>query len=264
MDHKAIGVFDSGVGGLTVLRALHRAVPNESFTYLGDTARLPYGTKSKETIKRYLVQNISFLLKQGVKAIVVACNSASSVLARDYWSGIPIYSVITPGSLAASQASQNRHIGVMGTRATVESGSYVKALRHIDTNIKTYQQACPLLVPLVEEGWERETVTRTVLSHYLTASLLQKIDTLILGCTHYPILKPIIGELLGESIHLVDSADIMARTIRADLHNGKILPSLAVTGTTKIWTTDLSMAFKEVAQRILGPMPVTEWCLADL
>ncbi len=259
----AIGIFDSGIGGLTVLKALREAIPEESFLYLGDTARLPYGTKSPRTIRHYLAQNIGFLRELGVKAIVVACNSASSVLDSDRWDGLPIYGVILPGAAKAAAATRNRRVGVLGTRATVESGAYARALRALDPGLAVVQQACPLLVPLVEEGWEAEPVTRTVLARYLAYPLEQKIDTLILGCTHYPVLKPMIQEVAGADIRLVDSARAVAHRVRDDLQRG-LFPAADREPSTRIWTTDLSDAFRQVGTRILGPCPVEGWRLADL
>ena len=258
-----IGIFDSGVGGLTVLKALKKELSHESFIYLGDTARLPYGSKSPRTIQHYLKQNIRFLEKPGVKALVVACNSASSVLEGDFWDGIPIYGVIIPGAREALRVTKNRHIGVLGTRATVESGAYIAALREQDAHIKVTQQACPLLVPLVEEGWTEDPVTIQVLERYLRTPLHAGVDTLILGCTHYPVLKKAIATIVGPHINLVDSAQVIAHQLRNDLLSGKIAPELGP-GTTHIWTTDANHAFQEVGQQILKPLHIDEWGLADI
>lgn len=258
-----IGIFDSGIGGLTVLKALKGQLEDESFTYLGDTARLPYGSKSPRTIRHYLEQNIRFLEGPGVKALVVACNSASSVLNEDYWDGIPIYGVIKPGSTAALRVTRNGHIGVLGTRATVESGAYVTALREMDPKIKITQQACPLLVPLVEEGWVKDSVTNQVLERYLKEPLNAGVDTLILGCTHYPVLKDSIAAIVGPDIKLVDSAEVITEQLGADLLSGKISPERGP-GTTHIWTTDTNHAFQEVGRSILEPLHIDEWGLADI
>lgn len=259
----AIGIFDSGIGGLTVLKALRRALPEESFIYLGDTARLPYGTKSSRTIRHYLAQNIRFLRGLGVKAIVVACNSASSVLDSDRWENLPVYGVIVPGAANAAAATRNRRIGVLGTRATVGSGAYVRALAALDSSLHVIQQACPLLVPLVEEGWEGESVTRIILARYLESPLRQEIDTLILGCTHYPVLKPAIQSLVSPEIRLVDSAEAVARGVCDDLERGLFAAADQVP-MTQIWTTDLSDAFRSVGERILGSLRVNDWRLADI
>jgi len=257
----AIGIFDSGIGGVTVLRALKEALPNESFVYLGDTARLPYGTKSAETIRRYLHQNISFLLRQNVKAIVVACNTASTVLEQDHWDGLPIYGVIKPGALAAVSVSKGR-ICVLATRATVNSGAYVKAIHALKPEAHVIQQPCPLLVPLVEEGWHSDPITREILSRYLQGPLAEGVDTLILGCTHYPVLKSDIADLAGKEVALVDSAEAIADMLHDDLAQGRIPASIQT--RTVIWTTDINPAFREVGEQILAPFSVDEWRQADI
>ncbi len=259
----SIGIFDSGVGGLTVLRELRHRLPGESFVYLGDTARLPYGAKSARTIKRYLAQNVAFLEEVGVKAIVVACNSASTALAAEQWGGTPIYGVIQPGARAAATATRNRKVGVLGTRATVQSGAYRAAIQAIDPRIETIEQACPLLVPLVEEGWEDDPITRQVLTRYLEPVLARGVDALILGCTHYPVLKGAIRTLAGDGVRLIDSAEAIAERIEADLAAGAIRPDRA-SGAIRIWTTDLNPAFQRVGRRILTPYDAGEWSLADL
>ena len=259
----SIGIFDSGVGGLTVLKALRQALPSESFVYLGDTARLPYGSKSAETIRRYLAQNMRFLQNLGVKAVVVACNSASTVLAGDVWDALPVYGVIRPGARQACSVTRNRRIGVLGTAATIQSGAYPEALREFDTAVFAVQQPCPLLVPLVEEGWEGDSVTREVLKRYLHNPLSQNVDTLILGCTHYPVLKTLIAEIAGPDVCLVDSAEAVARQLGDDLNTGKVAASDG-TGSTQIWTTDTGPSFQAVGRRILEPFRVGEWHSADI
>ncbi|MDJ0839447.1 MAG: glutamate racemase [Acidobacteriota bacterium] len=258
-----IGIFDSGIGGLTVLCALKKVLPSESFNYLGDTARLPYGSKSPETIRRYLSQNIDFLEHQGVKALVVACNSASTVLREEHWAGRPIYGVIGPGSKKALDMTRNGRIGILGTRATVTSGAYVDALNAMEPEVYAVQQECPLLVPLVEEGWIDDPVTRQVLQRYLEAPLAEGVDTLILGCTHYPVLKPLVRELVGDSVALVDSAEAIAQLILADLSSGRIIHA-DEPPRTRIWTTDIGKTFRSVGEHILHPFSIDEWNLADL
>ena len=260
---SAIGIFDSGIGGLTVLKALKEALPGESFHYLGDTARLPYGSKSPESIRRYLHQNLSFLKGLGVKAVVVACNSASTVLDQEFWNGIPVYGVIEPGARRAAELTRSGRVGVLGTRATVESQAYLKALLTLDPGIAPLQQACPLLVPLVEEGWIYDDVTRQILARYLQPLLAAQIDTLILGCTHYPVLKAMIAEIMGDKVCLVDSARVIADQLSRDLDSGKI-PAAGKGNGTKIWATDLCETFQTVGHRILGPFTIDEWHLADL
>lgn len=257
-----IGIFDSGIGGLTVLRALREALPDEAFLYLGDTARLPYGTKSPETITRYLSQNVGFMRKRGVKALVVACNTASSVLKEDAFQGIPVFGVIKPGSLAAIRVSKGKKIGVLGTTTTVGSGAYEKALKELDPLVNVVQKACPLLVPLVEEGWETDPITREVLKRYLQEPLAKDVDTLILGCTHYPVLKPVIESLVGDRIGMVDSATEVAEQIKADIDKGRIAKGNG--RELVVMTTDVSPAFKEVGTRILGPYQPDQWLWADM
>lgn len=259
----AIGIFDSGIGGLTVLRALRRAMPDESFCYLGDTARLPYGTKSPETIYRYLKQNVSFLQALGVKALVVACNSASSVLDRHDWEGIPIYGVIEPGAAAATADGEVKRVLVLGTAATVRSGAYPAALKKQNPDLVVRQQACPLLVPLVEEGWQDDPITEQILRRYLEAPLTENPDAVILGCTHYPVLKQVVARICGPDVRLIDSAEVMAELLVGALAEGRI-PKAVNPATTKIWTTDSSEDFRRVGARILEPFDVNTWLPADI
>lgn len=257
----AIGIFDSGIGGLTVLRALEEALPQEAFVYLGDTARLPYGSKSPETIRRYLTQNISFLLEQNVKALVVACNTASTVLHEDVWAGLPIYGVIRPGARNAVAATKGR-IGILGTRATVNSNAYVDAIHALAPEVETVQQACPLLVPLVEEGWQEDPVTVQVVDRYLAAPLAAGVDTLILGCTHYPVLKRMIAAAAGPAVTLIDSAEAIAQLLHDDLSAGRI--PRAARPRAEVWTTDANPYFRQVGERILAPFSVDTWRHADI
>lgn len=264
-DNRPIGLFDSGIGGLTVLNSLMTALPGESFTYLGDTARLPYGSKSSDTIEKYLKQNIQYLLSQGIKAVVVACNSASTVLLRkkiDY--PLPIYNVIQPGASVALAATQNKRIGVLGTRATVAAQSYCRALHDLDQTVVVYQQACPLLVPLVEEGLESDPLTHLIIYRYLSPLLTCQIDTLIMGCTHYPALREGISRVVGPNVTLVDSATAIANEIKKDLEKGRLFAS-SERPKLRILTTDLTPGFAEVAARlmrphIIPPLEATDLC----
>jgi len=258
-----IGIFDSGIGGLTVLRALRHVLPSESYNYLGDTARLPYGSKSPETISRYLVQNIDFLKHLGVKALVVACNSASTVLEEDQGLGMPIYGVIRPGARRALATTRTGRIGILGTRATVLSGAYPAAIHALDPKAEVFQQACPLLVPLVEEGWIDDPVTRLVAQRYLACLKEARVDVIVLGCTHYPVVKTLIAELLDESVQLVDSAIAISDMIRADLASGRIKHA-DEPGRTRVWTTDVGETFQRVGKMILDPFTIDEWNLADI
>ncbi|WP_407062918.1 glutamate racemase [Chloracidobacterium aggregatum] len=200
-DARPIGIFDSGVGGLTVYRALRARLPQESFVYLGDTARIPYGTRSPETVCAYARQDAAFLLACGVKLIVIACNTASSV-ALDLLqanSPVPVVGVIEPGARQAAAVTRCGHIGVIGTEATMASAAYPRAIRRIAPAVRVTSQSCPLFVPLVEEGWAQHPVTATVAAEYLTPLREAEVDTLVLGCTHYPVLEDVIRRVMGKA-----------------------------------------------------------------
>src|ERR1700751_158119 len=215
-DPRPIGVFDSGIGGLTVVKALRELLPNEDINYLGDTARVPYGPKSPETVKRYAVELAEILVRKNAKALVVACNTVSSVALPMLMTkfSAPVVGVIEPGARAALQATRNRHIGVIGTRATSRSGAYEKALRATDNNVRVSSRACPLLVPLIEEGLLEDDVTDRVIVRYLEPLLADGIDTLVLGCTHYPLLSTAIARALRGEITLVESAENCATALQ--------------------------------------------------
>ena len=256
MDGRPIGVFDSGVGGLTVFKALESALPAESFVYLGDTARVPYGPKSKETVIRYGIEAARFLRKQDVKMLVVACNTVSSV-AIDAVAGeahVPVVGVILPGARRAILLSKGGRIGVIGTRATVLSEAYPRAILAENAKAEVFSQACPLFVPLAEEGWTEHDVTRRVAEEYLASLREAGVDTLVLGCTHYPLLRRVIGEAMGPSVVLVDSADAVAEEVREWLARDRTIA--APEGERKIasrfYVTDAPGPFQAVAERILG------------
>lgn len=253
-----IGIFDSGIGGLTVLRALKEQMPKESFLYLGDTARLPYGTKSPSTIRQYLEQNVAFLLKCGVKAVVVACNSASSVLKKDDDFGVPVIDVIIPGARKAVTVTKSKRIGVIGTRATIMARGYVQALQMFGS-YHIFQQACPLLVPLVEEGMIDDPITNLIVYRYLSPLIRENIDTLILGCTHYPILKESIRKVVGKNIEIVDSAHATAERLYHHLETMRLRPTTSTTeGKVTIMVTDDSPIFKATADMILAPIKIDD------
>ena len=249
----AIGVFDSGVGGLTVLRAITDAMTRENLMYLGDTARVPYGSKSGETVIRYAIEVADFFVERGVKAIVVACNTTSAmaleVLRARY--PVPILGVVEPGARAALRASRRRRIGVIGTEATVESGAYARSLRAIDPDVEIFTRACPLFVPLAEEGWVANDVARRAVAVYLASLRKSGIDTLILGCTHYPLLREAIGEYLGPSVRLVDSAEETARELRR-LLAGEGLGRNRGRGSASFFVTDSAERFLRVGERFYG------------
>ncbi|HSV06880.1 MAG TPA: glutamate racemase [Candidatus Binatus sp.] len=249
----AIGIFDSGVGGLTVLHALLEVLPREDLVYLGDTGRYPYGTKSAETVTRFSIENVEFLAEKGLKLLVVACNSASAValdaLTRR-WT-FPVLGVIEPGARAAVARTRNGRVGVIGTDATIASGAYTRALRALRPTLEIYTRPCPLLVPLAEEGWLDGPVPRGVAETYLATLGKSGIDTLILGCTHYPLLRPLIAEVMGPDVTLVDSAEETARAAAALLAERQ-LARAAGTGSTSFFVTDVPDRFIRIGQRFLG------------
>ncbi len=254
---KPIGVFDSGIGGLTVVKELMRQLPGEDIVYLGDTAHLPYGTKSAATIVRFSLDNILFLLKQNVKLIVIACNSASSLALdaiRQHFR-IPVIGVIEPGVRQAAKLTRTKYVGVIGTRATIKSKAYENQIKRIDPAIKVISQACPLFVPLVEEGWLNQSATNTIAKRYL--DLLSKrnkrMDTLILGCTHYPLLKSTIRRILGNGIKLVDSTQQVVKEVSQILQKeGRANNNPQVSRRHKFYVTDDPDEFAYQAVRFLG------------
>ena len=250
-----IGIFDSGIGGLTVVRRIHETLPREDLVYLGDTARVPYGTKSPETVIRFACEDTAFLRAQQVKAVVVACNTAAAwalaILQREFQ--LPIFGVIGPGAMAALARSRTRRIGVIATQATIRSEAYRRCIEQSDPRARVVARACPLLVPLVEEGWDRHPVTRAVLGEYLAPMLREDIDTLVLGCTHYPLLKPAIQEVAGRSIHLIDSAESCAEHVRDGLAKLDLLSvNRRRLGRIIPYVTDDVERFRAMAARFLG------------
>ena len=249
-----IGVFDSGVGGLTVVRAIERLLPQETVIYFGDTARVPYGSKSPETVIRFALEDASFLASKRVKMIVVACNTASSVslpALREKFS-VPITGVIEPGARTAVEATHNGSVGVIGTLGTIGSGAYQKALRAAGSGVgMVVAQPCPLLVPLVEEGWLDGDITRMVVERYAAPLVREHVDTLVLGCTHYPLLKPVLGQVMGPEVTLVDSAEATACEVRDRLADRDLLADDAV-AEGGFYVSDIPLKFQEIAQRFLG------------
>jgi glutamate racemase len=254
MNEKPIGVFDSGIGGLTVVRALHRRLPHENIVYFGDTARVPYGPKSPLVVREYAAQDTDFLLGHNVKMVVVACNTVSAV-ALDIVkkrAGVPIVGVIFPGAAAAAAATRRKRIGVMGTVATVQSGAYVHALRQIDPAIETFSQACPLLVPLAEEGWIDHKVTQMVAKEYLFPLTLEKVDTLILGCTHYPVLRGAIQGAVDPRVTLIDSGEEVSGEVERVLGEHRLANTSKQAPNLQFYVSDLPARFSEVGERFLG------------
>ena len=250
-----IGVFDSGVGGLTGFQALERALPDESLVYLGDTARVPYGRKSQETVVRFALEATRFLKRRGVKMLVVACNSASSLALEAVTgeAGLPVLGVIEPGARRAVECSKTGSIGVIGTRATVETGTYTRAIRALRSDARVTARPCPLFVPLAEEGWTDDEIARRVAERYLEPFRQAGIDTLVLGCTHYPLLSGVIGEVMGDGVRLVDSAGSVAQEVRERLADDSGLAAAPAGGVEhQFFVTDAPEPFQAVAERFLG------------
>lgn len=252
--NRPIGVFDSGIGGLTVLKEIIRELPNESTIYLGDTARVPYGIRSPEMVIRYSFENTKFLSSKDIKLLVVACNTASSISldAIKNAISIPVIGVIEPGAKAAVRATKNKKIGVIGTDATVKSNAYTKAIKGLDRSIEVFGLACPLFVPLVEEGWTEGNIATLIAKQYLDSIKGRGIDTIVLGCTHYPLLKRVIAEVMGEGVRLIDSAVETSREIKTilevlSLHREQKDPALR-----EFFVTDSPERFLKVGENFLG------------
>jgi glutamate racemase len=250
---RPIGVFDSGIGGLTVVKALRELLPDENIIYLGDTARVPYGSKSPSTVERYSLEIADMLMQQNAKAIVVACNTASSVALPKLERAVPVavIGVIRPGAEAAITATRTGHVGVIGTRATIKSGAYEKTLRELDPGVRVTSLACPLLVPLIEEGLLEDAVTDQVLARYLAPLLQNGIDTLVLGCTHYPLLSSAIERALGGKVQLVDSARNCAAAVQRLLENESMRAPATGAGSLHVSLTDAPDNFLRVAKQAL-------------
>ncbi|MDA8083948.1 MAG: glutamate racemase [Nitrospiraceae bacterium] len=252
--NEPIGIFDSGIGGLTVLKEIVRRLPGESTIYLGDTARVPYGIRSPETVTRYSFENTRFLLAKGIKLLVIACNTASSVSLDAIRRSVPapVIGVIEPGARAAASATRNKRIGVIGTDATVRSNAYPVAIRSIDASIEVFSLACPLFVPLVEEGWTEGPVAELTAETYLKEIRQKDIDTLVLGCTHYPLLKDILSKIMGPGVRLIDSAVETAAAIQDTLEAQSLLRESTDQAGRQFYVTDSTEKFVRVGERFLG------------
>ncbi|MBL0712367.1 MAG: glutamate racemase [Desulfosarcina sp.] len=249
-----IGVFDSGIGGLTVVRALMERLPGFDLTYLGDTARTPYGSKSKQTVMRYAVENTAFLLARGARAIVLACNTASSfapAMLRERFQ-VPIFEVITPTAEQAVACTRRARIGIIGTRATVNSGIYTRIIESLRPDCRTFARACPLLVPLVEEGWLTKPETAMIVKKYLRPLKIKQIDTLILGCTHYPLLQGLIQAKIGRSVQVIDSCGGVARAVATYVQrHPSAVNAWPREGAYRFFVSDTTPQFETIAQHIL-------------
>ncbi len=253
-DNQAIGVFDSGLGGLTVVKEIQKILPYEDIIYFGDTARVPYGNKSKETIVKFSIENIEFLLKFRVKIIVIACNTSCSlsmnIIKRRY--DLPIIGVIEPAIKRALKISKNLRIGIIGTRSTIKSSVYTKGLKRLNKKVKVYLKSCPLFVPLVEEGWIEENVTLDIAKKYLIPLKKKNIDTLILACTHYPLLMRTIQNVIGKKVKLINSASEVAQEIKEVLSKRGDLRESKSKGKSIYYVSDEVSRFVEIGQRFLG------------
>ena len=251
---KPIGVFDSGLGGLTVVKALRERLPNESIVYLGDTARVPYGNKSKNTIQKYSIQITEFLMRKNVKAIVVACNTVSALVLQELSQRvqIPVMGVIEPGVLAAENQSKIKRIGVIGTEATIQSNAYKNLLVSINPQLKVFSQACPLLVPLAEDGWVGNNIVKQILIQYLTPLIKKSVDTLILGCTHYPVFLDFISEIIGPNVKIIDSPSEVANSFFIHLKKYNLLYDNKSLGKLECFVTDKTRSYSRIAETFLG------------
>lgn len=262
MNHAPVGVFDSGVGGLTVVKEIMEQLPGEGIIYFGDTARVPYGNKSEETVVRYSSQIIKFLLSKGAKTIVIACNTASAValekMKQEY--DVPIIGVVKPGAKAAAEVTKNGKIGVIGTEATIRSGIYNEFLRKTDPHVTVFGKACPLFVPLAEEGWVgADEITEQVARRYLSDLSKEEIDTLVLGCTHYPLLRSVIQKVMGERVHLVNPAVETARELKYLLEENHLMNEAGKEGGRignglphhEFFVSDRAEKFRQFAASIL-------------
>ncbi len=251
---KPIGVFDSGVGGLTVVKELIRHLPGEDIVYFGDTARVPYGIRSRETIIRYSIEDTLFLLKQDVKLICVACNTVSSValpVIKNHFK-VPIIGVLVPGVREAVYATRNKRIGVIGTRGTIKSRSYEVEIKQLAPRVSVFIASCPLFVPFVEEGWHKGSEVLSVARMYLAPLKQARVDTLILGCTHYPLIKPVIAQVMGPGVTLIDSAKQVAIEVKKILASEGLLNDKARAGVHKFYVSDNPEWFSGLAKSFLG------------
>ncbi|MCF8240580.1 MAG: glutamate racemase [Melioribacteraceae bacterium] len=249
-----IGIFDSGIGGLTVVKKIASYLPSESIVYFGDTARVPYGSKSNDTVIEYSLQDARFLLSKNVKLIVVACNTASSVAidALRNELEIPVIGMIEPGAKMALETTKNERIGVIGTYATINNKAYSNQLQQLNNKVEVFEKACPLFVPLAEEGWTDHKATYEIAEEYLKELRDKKIDTLILGCTHYPILSKVIQEVIGNDVTLIDSGTAASGIVENHLEGRNLKTHYNGLGRHDFYVSDIQTKFKDIAERFLG------------
>lgn len=254
MNSAPIGIFDSGIGGLTVARAIYHRLPGESTIYFGDTARVPYGPKSPETVRRYSLEILHWLLGQGVKLVVVACNTstAHALPALRQVSPVPVLGVIEPGARAAVAASRGGPAGVIGTAGTIASNAYVRAIHALAPALRVEQVACPLFVPLVEEGWFEHPATELIAREYLAPLSGAGVDALVLGCTHYPLLKPLLGRVMGPEVRLIDSAEETARAAAEELEAHRLGAPAGAAVYHRFVVSDDEPRFRQVGSRFIG------------
>lgn len=251
---KPIGVFDSGIGGLTVVKRIAASLPEENIIYFGDTARVPYGSKSNATVIEYSIEDAKFLMQKNVKAIVVACNTASSIAMEELKKkfDVPIIGMIEPGAQTAIKSTKNKKVGVIGTRATISNKAYSNKIKELNPDIEVFETACPLFVPLAEEGWIDHKATYEIAEEYLKDLRKKKIDTLVLGCTHYPILAEVIQQVIGKNVQLVDSGIVAAEMIRNELDRTNLHTNSYAIGNQELYVSDIPTKFREVAEIFLG------------
>jgi len=251
---RPIGVFDSGIGGLTVVKKISQSFPDENIIYFGDTARVPYGSKSNSTVIEYSIQDARFLMNKGVKVIVAACNTASSIalsaIKKEF--NIPVIGMIEPGAKSAAEKTKSGKIGVIGTRATINNKAYSKEIKKINPALDVYEKACPLFVPLAEEGWIKHNAVYQIAEEYLKELRGKKIDTLVLGCTHYPILSEVIQEVIGKDVVLIDSGVASAEAVNKELKVAGIFAERNLPGFQEFYVSDIPIKFKEVAELFFG------------
>lgn len=251
---RPIGIFDSGIGGLTVLREIIEVLPGEDTIYIGDTARVPYGTKSAETVTRYSLDNARFLLRFNIKLLVVACNTASAYCLPRLKEElpIPVIGVVLPGARKAVEVTKNQRVGVIGTEGTIRSGAYFDAIKEINPKVAVFTKPCPLFVSLAEEGWTDNEVAYLTAKNYLSDLKREAIDTLILGCTHYPLLKGVVGKVMGRGVALIDSGQETAKEVADTLLKGGLLETSSIQGTYQFFVTDAPDRFVRVGRRFFG------------